>query len=88
MAKLLKGKRAFVDTQVFWEARLCQRSTAARIDLLKSTSAPWSFPGRPGDLEHFHQIYSDAPMFPRNSGLLGFWLCFSSVAGFSNLRLR
>ena len=39
-------------------------------------------------LEHFHQIYSDAPLVPRNSGLFGFWLCFSSVAGFSNLRLR
>jgi len=46
------------------------------------------FIGVSNKLEHFHQIYSAAPLVPRNSGLFGFWLCFSSVTGFSNLRLR
>jgi len=45
-------------------------------------------PTKLNHLEHFHKIYSDAPLVLRNNGLFGFWLCFSSVAGFSNLRLR
>ena len=32
--------------------------------------------------EHFHQSCSDGPMVLKDSGLLGFWLRFRSVAGF------
>jgi hypothetical protein len=41
-----------------------------------------------GRLEHFHKICSDELIVLGNSGLFGFWLRFSSVAGFLNLRLR
>ena len=52
---------------------------------------PLKFCGSPLDsapLEHFHQIYSDESLVPSNNGFFGFWLCFSLVTGFSNLRLR